>query len=57
MSSKRAGAAVLAVWILSGTYAVRPEQQAVVTRFGAVAEPRVYPGIHYALPWPFERVI
>jgi len=28
----------------------------VVTRFGAVAEHRVYPGIHYALPWPCDRV-
>jgi modulator of FtsH protease HflK len=47
---------VLAVWVFSGTYVVSPDQQAVVTRFGAVAEPRVLPGIHYALPWPIDSV-
>jgi membrane protease subunit HflK len=49
-----AGAAL--VWILSGVYIVPVEQQAVVTRFGAIAERRVYPGIHIALPWPVDRV-
>ncbi len=47
---------LLLLWLISGVYLVRPEQQAVVTRFGAVTEPRVYPGIHYALPWPVDRV-
>ena len=32
------------------------DQQAVVTRFGAVMSPRVFPGIHYALPWPIDSV-
>ena len=32
------------------------DQQAVVTRFGQVIEPRVFPGIHIALPWPIDRV-
>jgi modulator of FtsH protease HflK len=45
-----------AVWILSGVYTVRTDQQAVVTRFGAVVESRVLPGIHIALPWPIDRV-
>ena len=35
---------------------MRTDQQAVVTRFGAVVEPRVMPGIHFALPWPIDRV-
>ena len=48
--------ALVALWLLSGVYLVAPEQQAVVTRFGAVIEPRVMPGIHYALPWPIDRV-
>jgi membrane protease subunit HflK len=47
---------VLLLWILSGIFFVPTDQQAVVTRFGAVAEPRVAPGIHYALPWPVDRV-
>ena len=52
----RAFALIAMLWIASGTYIVRTEQQAVVTRFGAVVEPRVYSGIHYALPWPVDRV-
>jgi membrane protease subunit HflK len=47
---------ILFLWLASGIYVVRPDQQAVVTRFGAVANPRVYPGIHYALPIPIDRV-
>ena len=48
--------ALAALWILSGVYIVSANQQAVVTRFGAVVEPRVMPGIHIALPWPIDRV-
>ena len=44
------------LWVLSGVYIVSADEQAVVTRFGRVAEPRVAPGIHYALPWPIEQV-
>jgi membrane protease subunit HflK len=44
------------VWLLSGVFFVSTDQQAVVTRFGAVIEPRVLPGIHYALPWPMESI-
>ena len=46
----------LGLWILSGVFIVRTDQQAVVTRFGAVVEPRIMPGIHFALPWPIDRV-
>jgi membrane protease subunit HflK len=49
------GAAAL-LWMVSGVYVVTPDQQAVETRFGRVVEARVLPGIHYALPWPIERV-
>jgi|ERR1051326_66500 membrane protease subunit HflK len=48
--------AVVALWLLSGVYIVSANQQAVVTRFGAVIEPRVMPGIHIALPWPIDSV-
>jgi membrane protease subunit HflK len=47
---------IAALWVLSGVYIVGASQQAVVTRFGAVVEPRVMPGIHIALPWPIDRV-
>jgi membrane protease subunit HflK len=42
--------------VLSGVYLVAPDQQAVETLFGRVAAPRVMPGLHYALPWPLEKV-
>src|ERR1051326_4149355 len=48
--------AVVALWLLTGVYIVSANQQAVVTRFGAVVDPRVMPGIHMALPWPIDRV-
>jgi membrane protease subunit HflK len=49
--------ALLAVWAASGVYFVPTDRQAVVTRFNAVVEPRVFPGVHYALPWPVDRVV
>jgi membrane protease subunit HflK len=52
----RIALAIAAVWILSGVYLVAPDQQAVETLFGRVVAPRVMPGLHYALPWPLERV-
>jgi modulator of FtsH protease HflK len=48
--------AIFGIWILSGVFLVAADQQAVVTRFGKVVEPRVMPGIHIALPWPLDRV-
>ena len=53
---QQAGLAILAIWILTSIYLVAPEQQAVVTRFGAIVEPRVMPGIHLSLPWPVDQV-
>ena len=47
---------VLLPWLLTSVYIVRADQQAVVTRFGRVVEPRVPPGIHVSLPWPVDRV-
>jgi membrane protease subunit HflK len=41
-------------WAVSGVYQVRPDEQAVVTRFGAVAAV-AGPGLHIHLPWPFEQ--
>lgn len=47
---------LLLLWLLTSLYIVRADQQAVVTRFGRVVEPRVTPGIHVSLPWPVDRV-
>jgi membrane protease subunit HflK len=46
----------LALWLVSGVYLVQADQEAVVTTFGAVTNARVLPGLHYALPWPVDRV-
>jgi membrane protease subunit HflK len=46
----------LGVWLLWGVYLVAPDQQAVVTTWGAVTSRRVLPGLHYALPWPIQQV-
>ena len=54
--ARQVGLGILAIWILTSIYLVAPEQQAVVTRFGAVVEPRVMPGIHLSLPWPIDSV-
>jgi membrane protease subunit HflK len=47
---------VLAAWLISGVYIVQTDQQGLVTQWGKVVEPRVFPGIHYALPWPIDTV-
>ncbi len=54
--ARRWALAVFAAWLLWGVYLVAPDQQAVVTTWGAVSSPRVLPGMHYALPWPIQQV-
>jgi len=49
------GLIVAAVWLMSGIYVVDPDEQGVVTRFGAFVG-RTAPGINYHLPWPIESV-
>jgi modulator of FtsH protease HflK len=53
---RRIAIAIFVVWFLSGVYLVKPDQQAVVTLFGKVVDPRVMPGLHYSWPWPIESV-
>lgn len=50
-----ATAVVLAGYLASGFYLVDTDEQAVVRRFGAIAD-QVGPGMHYRLPWPIDRV-
>jgi len=45
----------LLLWLASGFYVVAPEQQGVVTRFGAYMR-TTDPGLNYHAPWPLERV-
>ncbi len=49
------GLIVVAVWLATGIYVVDPDEQGVVTRFGAFVG-RTTPGINYHLPWPIEAV-
>ena len=48
-------AAVFALWALSGLYVVQPNEQAVVTTFGAYSRSEA-PGLRYHLPTPIEHV-
>jgi membrane protease subunit HflK len=49
---------VMAVaYLLSGTYFVSADQQAVVLRFGAVRESRVPAGVHWSWPYPVGEVL
>ncbi len=48
--------ALIALWLVTGIYIVPADQQALVTRYGRVVEPRVLPGIHDALPSPIDSV-
>lgn len=46
----------LASWLLSGLYVVRTGESAAVRRFGRLVEDAAAPGLHLALPPPFDRV-
>ncbi|PXA93655.1 FtsH protease activity modulator HflK [Caulobacter sp. D5] len=48
-------AAVVGLWLVSGVYVVQPNQQGVVTTFGAYSRTSD-PGLRYRLPWPIEDV-
>lgn len=48
-------AVVGGLWLLTGVYVVQPNEEAVVTRFGAYAGTAL-PGLQYHLPWPIETV-
>lgn len=42
--------------VLSGFYAVPPDEVGVIERFGKKVTPFSLPGLHYRLPWPLERL-
>ncbi len=48
--------ALTALYVLSGVYSISSNQIGVLERFGRVIDPRVPSGIHYAFPWPVDRV-
>jgi len=51
-----AAAFVIVAWLLSGIYRVEPDEQGVVLRFGKWVD-TVEPGLHYHVPYPFDRVL
>lgn len=57
INPSRALMGVLVLYFASGIYVVPPDRQAVVTRFGRVADARILPGIHYHWPYPVERIL
>src|SRR6056297_2359849 len=46
---------IIALWLVSGFYRVLPDEQVVVTRFGAFVS-TTPPGLHWHLPYPIEDV-
>jgi len=60
LSSKRFIFYILIVLILlyiaSGIYSIPQTQVGIHQRFGRIINPNVKPGIHYALPWPIDKV-
>ncbi len=48
--------AAAALAVLNGFYAVRPDEVGVIERFGKKVVPFSFPGLHYKLPWPVERL-
>jgi len=47
---------LIMLYFISGIYIVRPDEVGIVRLFGRIVEERVQPGMHYALPWPFQKV-
>jgi Cu+-exporting ATPase len=53
---KPAWIAAASLIVLSGFYAVKPDEVGVIERFGKKVTPFSTPGLHYKLPWPVERL-
>lgn len=47
---------LIVLWAMSSVVIVGPQQQALVTRLGAIDGPPREPGVHVKLPFPFGRV-
>ena len=50
-------AILVLVYLASGVYYVPADRQAIQIRLGRMLEGRAQPGLHYALPYPIDRVI
>ena len=48
--------ALICLYFASGIYSISSNEIGVHQRFGCIVNKNVHPGLHYALPWPFNRV-
>jgi HflK protein len=48
--------AASALYLLSGFFALSPQERGVIERFGRKLLPYQEPGLHYKLPWPIDRL-
>ena len=55
-SARGLAGALAALWLFSGVYVIRTEQQAVLTTFGALSNDQVMPGVGWHWPWPVGQV-
>lgn len=47
---------LIIIYILTGFYSIKQNELGVLQRFGKVIDGKVRPGMHYALPWPIDRI-
>lgn len=47
---------LIILYLCSGFYSISQSELGVLQRFGRIINKNVKPGIHYALPWPIDRV-
>ena len=45
------------IYLASGIRTVKPDETGVRFRFGAIVDKHLDPGLHLALPWPFEKIV
>jgi len=48
--------ALILLYLASGIYSIGQTQAGVHQRFGRIINPNVKPGVHYALPWPIDKI-
>ena len=50
--------ALIIFWLISSVVIVPPDKEALFYRFGKISSNQSYkPGLHFKLPWPFERIV
>lgn len=49
-------ACLIILYLCSGIYSISSNEIGILQRFGKVIGDKIPPGIHFALPWPIDRV-